>query len=90
MGFKNARAAAHLAPPPAHHVTTAHTDATALKVSSSCTVSRANSTVDLAAPKDAASPNVFSATTVTGVAYTVALAPPKDATSPMCPPGERR
>jgi len=86
MGCANARATAHLAPPPAHHVATAHTDATALKVSSSGTVACTTSTVNLAAPKDAAFPNVSSATKVVGAAYTVAPAPPKDATTPMSPP----
>jgi len=86
MGFASARATAHLAPPPTHHVATAHTEATALQVSSSCMVACATSTVNLAAPKDAAFPNVSSATKVAGAAYTVAPAPPKDTTSSMSPP----
>jgi len=86
MGFTNARATADLAPPPAPHVATAHKDATALKVSSSCTVACATSTVNLATPKDAAFPNVSSATKVAVAAYTVAPTPPKDATSPISPP----
>jgi len=89
MGFNNARATAHPAHLPTHHVATAHADATAPKVSSYCTVARTTSTVDLSAPKDTASPNVCSASTVSGAAYTVALAAPKDAITPMYPHGVR-
>ena len=75
MGFANPRATSHLAPRPTHHVATVHTDATALKVSSYCTVACATNTVNLAAPKDAAFPPE-AATAAAATAATAGRAPP--------------
>jgi len=81
-----ARATAHMAPPPAPHVATAHTDATASTVSSTCTVARATSTVDPTAPADTDSRNVSFASAVARENYTVAPAAPKNANFHMSPP----